>query len=506
MIRLTESLLQRSPEETSRHLCLGLLQEAAEALSRLDQAEDEEALHDFRVALRRLRSLIGAYRPYLKGSVRKKFRKRLKELAASTNAARDREVQLAWLSDAVGRVDPHAERGARFLLERLSSVETATPVAEELRERFSGLHRSLEKSLSRLRLRLDEDGPSFLSATGSLIAEKANVLEDSLRRVGSPEDGPTLHRCRIEAKRLRYLLEPLQSGVSGVRALVGEMKALQDLLGDLQDARVLAQTISDELERAAVEEARRLRDLAFQQGAIPEDGHNTAHPGLLALLRAQRERRDRVYQELSRGWLPPASEPFFQELRGLARRLEASSERPKTRRRFLLASVPDEARRGRSPRVVRQGFLPGRRIHEQVLSIRTGARNRYLRVSSIDGRSRAEETISRDLFESLWSVADHRRLERVGYEVREKGVVWWIDEIPERNLVLAEVASDGDGEVSAPDWMKPLLVREVTGMRKYEWESLARAKVKAKLEVEAKVKAGARSAPERPAGPRGGVQ
>lgn len=505
MIQLTESLLERSPEETSRHLCLGLLQEAAEALSRLERAADDEALHDFRVALRRLRSLIGAYRPYLKGSVKKKLRKRLKELAASTNAARDREVQVAWLSGAAGQFDPHAERGAQFLLERLSSIETAASGVEELRERFWALHHPLEKSLSRLRLRLEEDGPSFLSATGGLLAEKAGILEDSLRRVGSPDDGPALHRCRIEAKRLRYVLEPLQAEVSGVRGLVGEMKALQDLLGDLQDARVLAQTISDELERAAVEEARRLRDIAFQEGTIGDPGHGAAHPGLLALLRAQRERRDRVYEELSRGWLPPACEPFFQELSSLARRL-ASSERPKPRRRFLLTSVPDEARRGRAPRFIRQSFLSGRRIHEQVLSIRTGARSRYLRVSSIDGRSRAEEPISRERFEAFWSVADDHRLERVSYEVREGGGVWWIDEIPERNLVLAEVASDG--EVTPPDWMKSFVVREITGIRKYEWESLAKRKVKAKVKVKVKVKAkaGARSAPERPAGPRGGAR
>lgn len=63
MIELNQSLLERSPEETSRYLCLGLLHEAADALTRIEQATDEEALHDFRVALRRLRSAIGSYRP-----------------------------------------------------------------------------------------------------------------------------------------------------------------------------------------------------------------------------------------------------------------------------------------------------------------------------------------------------------------------------------------------------------------------------------------------------------
>ncbi len=501
MLELSENLLERSPEETSRHLCLGLLQEASDALSRLDESADEEALHDFRVALRRLRSLIGTYRSYLKGSVKKKLRKRLKDLAASTNAARDREVQIEWLSRATGRIQPDAERGARLLLERLSSLESAAPATEALREGFSGLHHTLGKSLSRLRLRLDEEGPSFLSATGNLLAVKAASLDDSLRRVSSAEDGEDLHRARIEAKRLRYLLEPLQAEVSGVRALVRQMKTLQDLLGDLQDARVLAQTISDELERAAIEEAHRLRDLAFRESAVSNDGdayeqdheherdHEPSHPGLLALLRAQRERRHRVYEKLSREWLPPSSESFFQELSGLARRLAASSQRPKPRRRYLLSKVPDEARR-RAPRFVRQSFLPGRRIHEQVLSIRTGRRSRFVRITSIDGRSRVEEPISHELFETLWA-ATRDRLERVRFEVRDNGGVHWsIDELPERNLVLAEVASEGDE--APPDWMKPFVLREVTGLRKYQWESLARAMVNRR----------ARSVPEKPAGPR----
>lgn len=485
MIELNQSLLERSPEETSRYLCLGLLHEAADALTRIEQATDEEALHDFRVALRRLRSAIGSYRPFLKGSVRKKLRERLKELAASTNAARDREVQVEWLSQSSGRIEPEAARGARFLLERWSSVESAAPAAEELRQRFSRVHHAFERSLSHLRLRLDEEGASFLSATGELIADKAGILEQSLGRVGSADDGDELHRARIEAKRLRYLLEPLQAEVYGARAIVGEMKKLQGLLGDIQDARVLARTISDELEKAAIEEAHRLRDLAFQGVAVPE-GQAAARPDLLALLRAQRERRDRIYQELSGNWLPPASAPFFQEIAELARRL-ARARGPKYRRRYLLSSVPDEARR-RAPRFVRQCFLPGRRIREQVVAIRTGARSRYVRMTSLGGRSRTEEPISRELFEALSSAARHR-LDRVRYEVREQGALWSIDEIPARNLVLAEVASDS--EVSPPSWMEPVVLREVTGSRKYEWESLARARVRTR----------AHSSPGKPAGP-----
>jgi CHAD domain-containing protein len=55
----------------------------------MDEPSDKEALHDFRVALRRLRSLMRAYQAYLRGSQAKKLRQRLKALAGSTNLARD---------------------------------------------------------------------------------------------------------------------------------------------------------------------------------------------------------------------------------------------------------------------------------------------------------------------------------------------------------------------------------------------------------------------------------
>jgi CHAD domain-containing protein len=155
VVELTPILQAKSPEETARHLCLGLLEEAESALRRLERGEDEEALHDFRVALRRLRSVIRAYRPYLKGSARKKLRARLKALAASTNAARDLEVQREWLSKRGPELDPEGAEGAQRLLERLDALSDETPRPDVLREEFEPLRESLRKSLTRLRLRLE---------------------------------------------------------------------------------------------------------------------------------------------------------------------------------------------------------------------------------------------------------------------------------------------------------------------------------------------------------------
>jgi CHAD domain-containing protein len=467
VIELTPSLLARSPEETVRHLCLGLLEEANSALGRLERGDDEEALHDFRVALRRLRSVVRAYRRYLKGSTKKKLRTRLSALAASTNAARDLEVQMEWLSKQAPELEPEAASGAIHLAERLRTRGDETPRSETLRKELDPLHESLRKSLSRLRLRLDGQA-SFLSATGDLVTESASRLKASLEAISSAEDGDHVHRARIEAKRLRYLLEPISAEVPEARALVKEMKTLQDVLGELQDTRVLSQSIAAELERAAVEEAHRLRDLALREGAIEAQG---APPqgGLLALLRAQRERRDRQYLALSRSWLSGASDRFFERVQRLARSLAALSEPPKPRRRFLLSEVPERAKR-RAPSIVRQAFLTGRKIHESVESIQSGERIRFSRIAVSEG-SRSEERVTGETFERFWSLAPHR-LERARYRVRENSRAFWIDEVRDKSIVLAE--TDDAPELELPEWLESVVRREVTGSPKYDWERLAR--------------------------------
>src|SRR4051794_41081176 len=118
-IRLPSDLLRRSVEEGSRLLALGYLDEIGSAERRLPDPQDSEALHDFRVGLRRLRSSIRAYRPQLKGSVSKKLRRRLGDLTVATNPGRDLEVQLEWLHQQLPRLAPGETEGMAWLTGRL---------------------------------------------------------------------------------------------------------------------------------------------------------------------------------------------------------------------------------------------------------------------------------------------------------------------------------------------------------------------------------------------------
>src|SRR5262245_636122 len=121
MAHLPDDVLTRPAPLGARLVALGFLDDAVSAQPRLADPDDEEALHDFRVALRRLRSAVKSYRAHLHGSVAKKDRRALRSLAAATNRNRDAEVLVAWIRERIRRLALRERVGATWLAERLET-------------------------------------------------------------------------------------------------------------------------------------------------------------------------------------------------------------------------------------------------------------------------------------------------------------------------------------------------------------------------------------------------
>src|SRR6185436_16839036 len=118
------ALLESSAEEGARLLALGLLDQAHAAADRVGHAQDAEALHDLRVALRRLRSCLRAYDAILGPAIPKRLQRRMRKLAKRTGPGRDAEVRLKWLREEGSALDDREQYGVRWLEARLSaSVE-----------------------------------------------------------------------------------------------------------------------------------------------------------------------------------------------------------------------------------------------------------------------------------------------------------------------------------------------------------------------------------------------
>jgi CHAD domain-containing protein len=301
-MQLPPALVDLPPKEGARRLALAHLEAARVARARLASSADPEALHDYRVALRRLRSCLRSYRRELRSTVTRKGRRRLARLARATNRSRDLEVHLAWLA-ARGATAGEAERpGVAWLTARLEETQRrARKEMLSLHERlFPTVHDRLHRQLLHYRttVRLDADARRLTTADATARhAEPAvRLLERRLRRIEDVTDEAEIHRARIAAKHLRYLLEPFATILPGGDAIIARLKSLQDALGDVHDAHVFL----PELARALGEAERNRRaDLV---------------PGLRTLAESLRARGSEAFGTAAREWLQPGRRAFFEEV------------------------------------------------------------------------------------------------------------------------------------------------------------------------------------------------
>ncbi len=223
--------------------------ESAGALARLSAPEDPEALHDARVALRRLRSWLRAF--VVEAGVPTGIARRLRRLARSTGAARDLEVAVERLGELARRC-----RGTRRVaLERLARALAARRDAErpalvrDASKRWRLLQRPLERALR-------GDPPAIAPRFATLVAGRiAAAGRPFAAAPPSAGDWPALHRLRIAGKRVRYLLEPLREAVPAAARALRVLKELQEHLGAVNDAVVLEALLIEhaaELARDAV--------------------------------------------------------------------------------------------------------------------------------------------------------------------------------------------------------------------------------------------------------------
>ncbi|QDU59888.1 CHAD domain protein [Planctomycetes bacterium Pan216] len=328
-MKLPENLLEQIPESGARLLALSSLDTASAAVRRLEDPHDTEALHDFRVAVRGLRSRLKAYRRYFKQNISRKLLTKVKELASSTNATRDAEVQLQWLNAQKKALEGKHALGLQRLIDRLSSFKSAgyDEIRAQVQERFGKLEPKLRERLMMYRLEIHLERPradcTFAAATAELIREDAQELEDYLRFIEGPEDEENSHEARLVVKRLRCLLDPIRHFIPECKPMVKRLKGLQDTLGELHDSHVMSTEVGATIEVAATQQAREL--LASVMGGYDSDRsrHDQECRDIVAIANVVRGRTLDLYQKLEKSWLRGRAEGFLGQVHDLANRLSA---------------------------------------------------------------------------------------------------------------------------------------------------------------------------------------
>lgn len=446
-------------EMAVRWVALGLLDEAGAAHAGLGDPSKPEALHDFRVALRRLRSTLRAYGDLLGGSISGKDRRRLRDLARATGEARDAEVQTAWLVNRLRKARGAERGGIQRAIER--SRERAADAEVHLAAAgaaFPEERARLEKRLRPYEIQIEPGqvpgGVTFSRALGSRLRAEADALEGELGGILDETCQDEAHRARIIGKRIRYLLEPVRDLVPGAKDLLKELKGLQDLLGDMHDAHVM------------------MGDVALNLGDEEEDR------GTRALHQRLSEERADYFQTLRDRWLHGGAAAFLARVRELADTLEGVGPDREIERKYLLSKMPDLDGLDAELRQIEQGYLPGERLAERVRRVRAPDGTHWFRTVKLGSgvsRIEVEEETSERIFKSLWTLTRGRRVRKHRYRVQNGELVWEIDRFRDRRLVLAEVELPAeDTPVEIPQWLAAVLVREVTGDPAYVNLNLAR--------------------------------
>jgi CHAD domain-containing protein len=333
-----DQLLALPVDEGCRRVALALLESTVTARGRLDDPDDRTALHDFRVALRRLRTWLRAFEPYLADSLRKKHRRRLRNISRLAGVCRDNEVHVAWVRDVEESLRSRERAGGEWLLhqvadrQRDTEVGFRTMVADVFGRTTDALGDGLAEYDRRIDLRDAAPPRRFAAAAAPLILSQATALGERLGAVQSIQDQAVAHAARLSAKRLRYLLEPIGTAVDGGQNLVKRLRHLQDTIGEMHDVHVMAEEVIEAAERAGAEQTRRVAT-ALLEGEVDTEAAHHEHardprPGLLAIASQLRRRGESAFAELQSRWLGDHAHDLTDAARLIVARLSADTAAP----------------------------------------------------------------------------------------------------------------------------------------------------------------------------------
>lgn len=188
------------------------------AYGRLDEAADEEALHDLRIAVRRIRSLITPLRSQPESQA---LREAAADVGRLTTPTRDLEVLIIELQ----------QRGHHSLAEarqpRLQTEHRQIVAAPELQRLFAALQ---QWPVAFRTSKLGEDAHALKRIIGKALTRQVDKLHAALKDAEFDR-----HQLRILVKRTRYLTDAFPQLSPLPTAATKSLKKAQAALGAWHD-------------------------------------------------------------------------------------------------------------------------------------------------------------------------------------------------------------------------------------------------------------------------------
>lgn len=437
------------------------------------QADRVEALHKVRVALRRLRAVLREHRAVLDGTPPARARSALRKLARVTSAARDADVQRAWLDAERDTLTGIAHREACDIAAQLEQHRNSqhARVTRALHSGFDSTADRLERRLSayEVRHRVGETTASTMFAAhvarrvsrGSTrlcqdLATLAVYAAEHASEQSVPRMQALMHAVRIRIKRQRAMLAPFVEQHVALGVWYALATRGQDVLGAMRDAAVLSK-------------------FATQHGApalaVTLDGVALAHQ--TAFMHAWCANAE-VSAHIARVQADAAAALLAIRAPSAADALPMEIER-----KYLLRDCPPEAATA-SATLIEQGWLPGdvlrERLRRAIADDGSVRHTRTIKLGPIGARIEIEEDTDAVLFAALWPLTASARIRKRRFTIPDGPHVWEIDVFLDRNLVIAEVELAQITDVpTLPSWLTPYVVRDVSSDPAYLNSVMARA-------------------------------
>ena len=200
----------------------------------------EEAVHDFRVAARRLLSCLDLLRALIQDPRIQKIRRTLKDQLDNLDDLRDVQVLLADISEMIHEISAlhpfqeYLQHKEKKLL-RAARKEIKSLKIADLSTRIRKLNKALETFTQ------TEPDTGLFSAVDEAYA----VVKQRYALI-DPIQPATIHRLRIAFKKFRYMIEIIYPTLENPPAdYLKRMHNYQAAMGDIQDMEVALQELAD---------------------------------------------------------------------------------------------------------------------------------------------------------------------------------------------------------------------------------------------------------------------
>ena len=209
--------------------------------------EDTEGVHQMRIAFRRMRSALATFRTAVPQELTHTWSQEMRWLAGQLGDARDLDVFIGEALGAVaGKLQLEGQKELLALIQarRAAAYDKVRSMLDS--ERYTVFKKGFSKWLNDESWLHEDIGRKKQKRLHSNIVPFSRTVLDKLERKvlarGSQIDvnaQDEMHQLRIECKKLRYAAEFFSPIFNGMVEFIAHMRSLQDLLGVMNDVRVM---------------------------------------------------------------------------------------------------------------------------------------------------------------------------------------------------------------------------------------------------------------------------